>query len=44
MLHVGTNDTVNYERTEIVDKFLQLKLFIQEKLTRPTLYFQSNES
>ena len=32
ILHVGTNDVVNYEGKEIVDKLLQLKSFIQEKL------------
>ena len=32
ILHLGTNDVVNYEGKEIVDKLLQLKLFIQEKL------------
>ena len=32
ILHVGTNDLLNYEGTEIVDKLLQLKSFIQEKL------------
>ena len=32
ILHVGTNDVLNYEGTEIVDKLLQLKSFIQEKL------------
>ena len=32
ILHVGTNDVVKYEGKEIVDKLLQLKSFIQEKL------------
>ena len=32
ILHIGTNDVLNYEGTEIVDKLLQLKSFIQEKL------------
>ena len=32
ILHVGTNDVVNYEGKKIVDKLLQLKSFIQEKL------------
>ena len=31
-LHDDTNDVVNYEGKEIVDKLLQLKSFIQEKL------------
>ena len=34
ILHVGTNDAVNYKGTVIVDKLLQLKSFIQEKLPR----------
>ena len=32
ILHVGTNDVVNYEGKEIVDKLLQLKSVTQEKL------------
>ena len=32
VLHVGTNDVVNYEEKENADKLLQLKSFIQEKL------------
>ena len=32
ILHIGANDVLNYEGTEIVDKILQLKSFIQEKL------------
>ena len=32
ILHVGPNDGINYEGKEIVDKLLQLKSFIQEKL------------
>ena len=32
ILHVGPNDVINYEGKEIVDKLLQLKSFIQEKL------------
>ena len=35
ILHVGTNDVLSYEGTEIVDKLLQLKSFIQEKLPQP---------
>ena len=31
-LHSGTNDVVNYEGKEIIDKLLQLKSFIQENL------------
>ena len=34
ILHVGKNDVINYEGKEIVDKLLQLKSFIQEKLPR----------
>ena len=32
ILHVGTNDVVHYEGTEIVDKLLELKPFITEQL------------
>lgn len=32
ILHVGTNDTINHEGNEIIDKLLQLKSFILEKL------------
>ena len=32
ILHVGTNDVINYERKGILDKVLQLRSFIQEKL------------
>ena len=32
LLHVGTNDVINYERKGILDKVLQLRSFIQEKL------------
>ena len=32
ILHVRTNDVAHYERTEIVDKLLELKSFIVEKL------------
>ena len=32
ILHVGTNDAINHEGREIVDKLLKLKLFISEKL------------
>ena len=32
ILHVDTNDVVNCERKEVVDKLLQLKSFVQEKL------------
>ena len=32
IFHVGRSDVVNYEGKEIVDKLLQLKSFIQEKL------------
>ena len=34
ILHVGTNDAVNYKGTVIVDTLLQLKSFIHEKLPR----------
>ena len=37
ILHVGTNDVINYGGKEIVDKLLQLKSFNQEKL--PTTDF-----
>ena len=37
ILHDGTNDVVNYEENEIVDKLLQLKSFIQEKLSTTNL-------
>ena len=39
ILHVGTNDAVNYEETKIVDKLPRLKPFIQGKNPRPTLHF-----
>ena len=32
ILHAATNDVINYEGQEIVDKLLQLKSFLQEKL------------
>ena len=32
ILHVRINDAINYEGTKTVDKSLQLKSFIQEKL------------
>ena len=35
------NDTVNYIGTQIIDKLLQLKSFIQENSSRSTLCFQS---
>ena len=36
ILHVSTNDVLNYKGTEIGDKLLQLKSFFQEKL--PTTF------
>ena len=32
VLHVGTNDTVDSQASAIVDKLLQLKYFVKEKL------------
>ena len=37
ILHVGTNDTINHEGNEIIDKLLQLKSFILEKLPKTNI-------